>query len=85
MTATSRTVLLLETAFTGGSISNGPEAGYLTPAAWGLPSSALNPYWYGIADRYGATGGGFYCMRIHGTTRRVGFAQCRSHRQQLAG
>ena len=44
LNATSRTVLLLETANTSGQILNPPESDIVSPAAWGIP----NPGGYGV-------------------------------------
>ena len=66
LNATANTVLLLETAYTGGSITTGPETGWVSPATWGTC------YFCGAGSRWSIPGktsghpGGFFATGFMG-------------------
>ena len=66
LSATAKTVLLFESAYTGGSIENGPESGYLSASSWGTCYFCGTSTW-SILDRSGHFGGyyatGFMAQR----------------------
>jgi prepilin-type N-terminal cleavage/methylation domain-containing protein/prepilin-type processing-associated H-X9-DG protein len=65
LTATARTVLLLETAYTGGTITSSPEAGWFSSSAWGTCYFCGDGATWSVVNRAGHFGG-FYATGLMG-------------------
>jgi prepilin-type processing-associated H-X9-DG protein len=69
LNASAKTVMMMEVAYTGGTLANGSESGYISPSTWGVCRFCQAGATHGLVDRVGHSDGYYATGHMSGAGR----------------